>query len=394
MDRSTRNLSIITLLVLVIFLALNNIARRSDLAAWGIVAFFLLLAVFIWYYDRLRRRGIDDSEAPETDYIEPLVYDHAGLPDSIELVPRNPDTVIDLPPRRAPASMAAPPTPAPAKPAKEPRELEPDVSPKPTADVPEAAPAHSEFPDAPLHDEDARAPMPSDVVNAAPPPIKEVRSPSPPAAPATTVEEKTAAPPPSASAPPPTPEAAKQVEETKSGIPVEPTLHAPDDKVTSGQPSAPPAVATTSPKPKAAKQVEETNPVTPIEPALTTPGGKVTPAKPNIEVSATQAAKAAPNKNDPNLPMKAVPGKPDDLKIIEGIGPKMEKALQAAGINTYASLSGASESQIRDAIVAAGMRFAPSVPTWSEQASYAANGDFVGLEAFQKTLVGGRKGKK
>ena len=71
----------------------------------------------------------------------------------------------------------------------------------------------------------------------------------------------------------------------------------------------------------------------------------------------------------------------------------MEKALHAAGIMTFAQLSGASEADINAAIVAAGMRFAPSVPTWAEQASYAANGDFVGLEAYQKSLSGGRKGK-
>jgi predicted flap endonuclease-1-like 5' DNA nuclease len=110
-------------------------------------------------------------------------------------------------------------------------------------------------------------------------------------------------------------------------------------------------------------------------------------------VSATPAANATPATPDPNLPKNAAPDQPDDLKIIEGIGPKMEKALQAAGINTFAMLAGASEAQIRDAIVAAGMRFAPTVPTWAEQASYAANGDFVGLEAYQKTLIGGRKTK-
>ena len=134
-------------------------------------------------------------------------------------------------------------------------------------------------------------------------------------------------------------------------------------------------------------------PMSAVEPPVTSPGGKVTPANPNIEVSATAAADAAPIKNDPNLPMKAVTGKPDDLKIIEGIGPKMEKALQAAGITTFAMLAGTSEAQLKEAIAAAGMRFAPTVPTWAEQASYAANGDFVGLEAFQKTLVGGRKAK-
>src|SRR6185295_1548616 len=116
MDRSTRNLSIITLLVLVIFLALNNIARRTGLAAWGVVLFFLLLAVGIWYYDRLRRRGIDDSEASEDTVIEPLVYDHVapiGIPDSVELVAPNPGTVIKPTHPHEPVIEAAPPAPAP-----------------------------------------------------------------------------------------------------------------------------------------------------------------------------------------------------------------------------------------------------------------------------------------
>src|ERR1043165_265906 len=102
MDRSTRNLSIITLVVLVIFLALNNIARRSALIDWWTVLFFLLLAVAIWFYDRVSRRGVDDSEAAEGDIIEPLVYDHIGLPDSVELVAPNPGTVIHTTPHTPP----------------------------------------------------------------------------------------------------------------------------------------------------------------------------------------------------------------------------------------------------------------------------------------------------
>ncbi|MBZ0285670.1 MAG: hypothetical protein K8L97_33370 [Anaerolineae bacterium] len=88
----------------------------------------------------------------------------------------------------------------------------------------------------------------------------------------------------------------------------------------------------------------------------------------------------------------AAPGKPDDLTVIEGIGPKMSSALVAAGLDTYAKLSNTSEETIRAAVQAAGMRFAPSIPTWAEQASYAARGDFDGLKAFQATLSGGRKG--
>jgi predicted flap endonuclease-1-like 5' DNA nuclease len=334
MDRSTRNLSIITLLVLVIFLALNNIATRSDLAAWGSVLFFLLLAVGIWYYDRLRRRGIDDSEAAEAAYIEPLVYDHAapiGIPDSIELVAPNPGTVLKPEHPHAPVIEAAPPAPAPATPAAQPREVAPAVSPPPTADVPEAAPAHSEFPAAPLHEDEARAPMPSDVLNATPAPVKEVKS-SPAPAPTTTTNEEKTAPPPSAPAP----------------------------------------MAKSEPAPAAPKVEEKAAPP---------PAAEVKPAPSKAKPAASPKAASAP-------------AKADDLKVIEGIGPKMEKALNAAGISTFAQLAAASEDQINAAIVAAGMRFAPSVPTWAEQASYAAKGDTAGLEAYQKTLKGGRKGKK
>jgi predicted flap endonuclease-1-like 5' DNA nuclease len=81
----------------------------------------------------------------------------------------------------------------------------------------------------------------------------------------------------------------------------------------------------------------------------------------------------------------------DDLTLIEGIGPKMSAALISAGINTFAKLAQASEEDLRSAIVTAGMRFSPSLPTWPEQAQYAARGDMDGLRTFQQTLTSGRK---
>jgi predicted flap endonuclease-1-like 5' DNA nuclease len=88
----------------------------------------------------------------------------------------------------------------------------------------------------------------------------------------------------------------------------------------------------------------------------------------------------------------AAPVKPDDLTVIEGIGPKMSAALAAAGIDTYAKLAAASEDMIREAISAAGMRFAPSLVTWAEQAAYAAKGDWDGLKTFTDSLTAGRRG--
>ncbi len=83
---------------------------------------------------------------------------------------------------------------------------------------------------------------------------------------------------------------------------------------------------------------------------------------------------------------------PDDLTLIEGIGPKMSAALAAAGIVTFGRLAQASREELEAAIAAAGMRFAPSIATWAEQAAFAARGDWEGLKAFQETLTAGRKG--
>lgn len=85
------------------------------------------------------------------------------------------------------------------------------------------------------------------------------------------------------------------------------------------------------------------------------------------------------------------PGKGDDLTTIEGIGPKMSQALIAAGIDTFAKLATQTEEGLRAMIQEAGMSFSPSLPTWAEQASYAAKGDWDGLKKFQKELVAGRR---
>ncbi|MBC8099909.1 MAG: 50S ribosomal protein L30 [Armatimonadetes bacterium] len=81
----------------------------------------------------------------------------------------------------------------------------------------------------------------------------------------------------------------------------------------------------------------------------------------------------------------------DDLTKIEGIGPKMSAALNAAGIHTFDQLANTGEEQLRDAIQAAGMKLAPGVSSWAEQAQLAAQADWDALEKLQSRLVGGRK---
>lgn len=96
----------------------------------------------------------------------------------------------------------------------------------------------------------------------------------------------------------------------------------------------------------------------------------------------------------PVAPVKttvAKTGVADDLTRIEGIGPKMSAALIAAGIDTFAKLAAADEVTLRGAIEAAGMKFSPTLVSWSQQAAYAVRGDWEGLQAFQSQLVSGRK---
>ncbi len=102
-----------------------------------------------------------------------------------------------------------------------------------------------------------------------------------------------------------------------------------------------------------------------------------------------QAVKAAPVEAAPKAAKKVAAG--DDLKRVEGIGPKINDALIAAGITTFAELAAASEDSLKAALEAAGMRSHPSLGTWAEQAGYLARGDEAGFVALTEKLVGGRR---
>ncbi|GAA1372953.1 helix-hairpin-helix domain-containing protein [Catellatospora chokoriensis] len=80
----------------------------------------------------------------------------------------------------------------------------------------------------------------------------------------------------------------------------------------------------------------------------------------------------------------------DNLQRIEGIGPKMEAALTAAGMGTYAAVAAADNDALRAAIEAGGLNFAPALLTWSRQAQLLVDGDEEGLADLQRRLVAGR----
>ncbi len=81
----------------------------------------------------------------------------------------------------------------------------------------------------------------------------------------------------------------------------------------------------------------------------------------------------------------------DDLKKIEGIGPKIEQLLKDAGIQSYAQLAGASVDKLKDILGKAGSRYQVHDPsTWPKQAQLAAEGKWKELEEYQSVLSGGR----
>ena len=89
---------------------------------------------------------------------------------------------------------------------------------------------------------------------------------------------------------------------------------------------------------------------------------------------------------------KKVTAKNDDLKKIEGIGPKIAGLLNEAGIVTFADLSKASKKKLADVLTAAGARFRLAKPdTWQQQAKLAAAGKTDELKKLQDELKGGVK---
>ena len=81
----------------------------------------------------------------------------------------------------------------------------------------------------------------------------------------------------------------------------------------------------------------------------------------------------------------------DDLKKIEGVGPKIEALLNDAGINTWRKLSETKKQEIQKILDAAGKRYSIHDPsTWPKQAKMAADGKWDELKKWQDELDGGK----
>jgi predicted flap endonuclease-1-like 5' DNA nuclease len=82
----------------------------------------------------------------------------------------------------------------------------------------------------------------------------------------------------------------------------------------------------------------------------------------------------------------------DDLKIVEGIGPKIEELLFSNGIISYTQLAATPVNRIKEILVTSGPSYAMHDPgTWPAQALLAANGEWDNLKSYQSFLNAGKK---
>lgn len=84
-------------------------------------------------------------------------------------------------------------------------------------------------------------------------------------------------------------------------------------------------------------------------------------------------------------------GRKDDLKKLEGIGPKIEKLLNSAGIQNFDQLAAITPDLLKSLLDAEGGQFKMHDPkTWPYQAELAAKGEWGRLKDYQNLIISGR----
>jgi large subunit ribosomal protein L27 len=124
-------------------------------------------------------------------------------------------------------------------------------------------------------------------------------------------------------------------------------------------------------------------PVVDVDVAVAEAPAPVAEEKPKAKAEPAKAEKVAAK-------VESEVAEADDLKKIEGIGPKISEIFNEAGINTYAELAAASEDKLKEILTDAGSRYASKNPsTWPQQAKLAADGKWDELKELQDKLKGG-----
>jgi predicted flap endonuclease-1-like 5' DNA nuclease len=107
-----------------------------------------------------------------------------------------------------------------------------------------------------------------------------------------------------------------------------------------------------------------------------------------------QATQLLDVKRDDDLKRSIYPENIDDLKIIEGIGPKLEKLLKNAGISNWNDLAKTDVKHLKEILIKGGNKYRIHDPsTWPMQAQMASDWKWTKLKDYQDYLVGGGEEK-
>lgn len=107
--------------------------------------------------------------------------------------------------------------------------------------------------------------------------------------------------------------------------------------------------------------------------------------------AAAGAVAASAGVSSPVAAIAPKPTKKDDLKVVEGIGPKIEGLCHNAGIYTFADLANSSAETLKGILSAAGSRYQMHDPTtWPAQSAMARDGKWDELKKWQDELNKGR----
>ncbi len=154
----------------------------------------------------------------------------------------------------------------------------------------------------------------------------------------------------------------------------------------------------------ARRKIQATEPTSPRPPSQPEPRPEESVATPLMARNSPSPAESDPEieEKSPNTEESAVvapvseappPGidsaAEDDLRKVDGIGPKIAGLLKDDGITTFASLAKADPARLKEILDAAGPRFRMHDPySWPKQAALLAEGRLDELKALQASLKG------
>ncbi len=230
-------------------------------------------------------------------------------------------------------------------------------------------------------------------------PVKNIAVPAPVAAPAqkaAPVEEKPAVAPAPVEAPAPSPALKPEapVQETPAVVPAPAEVPAPTPDL---KPEAPvqetPAVVPAPVEAPAPKHIQPEIKTAEESPISAPPVGESETHTLTAETAPDVQEFASLPVSGDETPASGVTGG-DDLKIVEGIGPKIEILLKEGGYMTFSDLANADVEKIKEILHHAGSRYSMHDPsTWPHQSKLAAEGKWEELDALKKALDGGREVK-